>query len=78
MCCQKRSAITVCGECKEHYCVECIDAHTCGYHTVCWAHEKGLPLTCIDVKFSCFALCGVLCREGLRSTLVYLGDSRGG
>ena len=27
----------------------------------------------IDVDFSYFALCSVLCREGLWSTLVYLG-----
>ena len=27
----------------------------------------------MDVKFSYFALCSVLCREGLRSTLVHLG-----
>ena len=30
LCCQKRSTITVCGEFQEHYCDECIDAHTCG------------------------------------------------
>ena len=30
LCCQKRSIIAVCGECKEHYCAECIDAHTGG------------------------------------------------
>jgi hypothetical protein len=35
LCCQKRCTITVCGECKEHYCAECIDPHTCGYDTVC-------------------------------------------
>ena len=33
-CCQKRSTITVFGECKEHYCEECIDAHTCGKQVV--------------------------------------------
>ena len=27
-CCQKRSTITVCGECEEHYCAECIDIYT--------------------------------------------------
>ena len=30
LCCQKRSTITVCGECEEHYCAECIDTHACG------------------------------------------------
>ena len=24
LCCLKRSIITVCGECEEHYCAECI------------------------------------------------------
>ena len=28
LCCHKRSTITVCGECKEHYCRQCIDTHT--------------------------------------------------
>ena len=31
----------------------------------------------INVEFSYFALCSVLCREGLWSTLVYLGASLG-
>ena len=26
----KRSTVAVCDECKEHYCTECIDTHTCG------------------------------------------------
>ena len=30
LCCQKRSTVAVCDECKEHYCTECIDTHTCG------------------------------------------------
>ena len=30
LCCHKRSTVIVCGECKEHYCWECIDTHTCG------------------------------------------------
>ena len=34
LCCQKRSAITACGECQEHYCDECINAHTCGEQIV--------------------------------------------
>ena len=35
LCRQKCSTITVCGECKEHSCAECMDAHTCGDRTVC-------------------------------------------
>ena len=35
LCCQKRSTIAVCDECKEHYCTECIDIHTCGTNVVC-------------------------------------------
>ena len=27
--------VAVCHECKEHYCTECIDTHTCGTHVVC-------------------------------------------
>ena len=30
LCCQKRPTVAVCDECKEHYCTECIDTHTCG------------------------------------------------
>ena len=30
LCCQKRSTVAVCDECKEHYCTACIDTHTCG------------------------------------------------
>ena len=26
----ERSTVVVCDECKEHYCTECIDTHTCG------------------------------------------------
>ena len=26
----ERSTVAVCDECKEHYCTECIDTHTCG------------------------------------------------
>ena len=33
--CQKRSTITFCGECKEHYCAGCIVAHTVGDNTIC-------------------------------------------
>ena len=35
LCCQRRSTVAVCDECKEHYCNECIDTHTCGTHVVC-------------------------------------------
>ena len=35
LCCQKRSTVTVCDECKEHYRTECIDTHTCGSNLVC-------------------------------------------
>ena len=35
LCCWKPSTITVCGECEEHYCAECIDTHTCGTNVVC-------------------------------------------
>ena len=41
LCCQKRSTITVCGECEEHYCAECIDTHTCGTNVVCLVQYKG-------------------------------------
>ena len=26
----ERSTVAVCDECKEHYCTECFDTHTCG------------------------------------------------
>ena len=42
LCGQKHSTITVCCECKEHYCAECIDTQICGCNTVCEAHEKWL------------------------------------
>ena len=35
LCCQQRSTITVCGECEEHYCAECVDTHTCGTNVAC-------------------------------------------
>ena len=35
LCCQRRSTVAVCDECKEHYCNECIDTHTCGTNVVC-------------------------------------------
>ena len=35
LCRQKRSTVAVCDECKEHYCTECIDTHTCGTNVVC-------------------------------------------
>ena len=35
LCCQRRSTVAVCDECKEHYCIKCIDTHTCGTNVVC-------------------------------------------
>ena len=35
LCCHKRSTVTVCGECKEHDCSECIDTHTYGNNVMC-------------------------------------------
>ena len=35
LCCQKPFTVAVCDECKEHYCTECIDTHTCGTNVVC-------------------------------------------
>ena len=35
LCCPKRSTVTLCDECKEHCCTECIDIHTCGSNVVC-------------------------------------------
>ena len=35
LCCHKHSTVTVCDECKEHYCCECIDTHTCGNNIIC-------------------------------------------
>ena len=29
LCCHKRTT-TICGQCNERYCAECIDLHTCG------------------------------------------------
>ena len=49
---------TVCGECKEHHCADCIDAHTCGANTVCQAHEKRHALM-LNVAISPYAVCSV-------------------
>ena len=35
LCCHKHSIVTICGECKEHYCSECIDTHTWGNDIIC-------------------------------------------
>ena len=40
LCCQRRSTVAVCDECKEHYSNECIDTHTCGTNVVCELHYK--------------------------------------
>ena len=34
LCCHKCSTITVCGECEEHYCHECIGTHTFGNNMI--------------------------------------------
>ena len=34
LCCQRRSTVAVCDECKEHCCNECIDTHTCWTNVV--------------------------------------------
>ena len=65
LCCQKRSTITVCGECQEHYCEECIDAHTCGEQVVYEAIHDGHTLmlnSTIWAYATCFVgkVCGPL------------------
>ena len=47
--CQNRSTITVCGECEEHYCAECIDTHTCGTNVVL----STMQMTFGVVEFNC-------------------------
>ena len=72
LCYQKCSTITGCGECQEHYSDEYIDARTCEEKIV----SKILAntrVTHIDIESSYFAFCGVLCREGLPSTLGQCG-----
>ena len=32
---QSMATVAVCDECKEHYCTECIDTHTCGTNVIC-------------------------------------------
>ena len=39
LCCQKRSTVAVCDECKEHYCTECIDTGL--LLLICWATLYG-------------------------------------
>ena len=65
LCRQKRSTITVCGECQEHYCDECIDAHTCGEQVVHQAMHDGHTLmsnSTIWTYATCFVgnVCGPL------------------
>ena len=69
LCCQKRSTVAVCDECKEHYCTKCIDTHTCGTSLL-----STIQMTVGVVEFTDIALfCNVLCREGAQSIMVYLG-----
>ena len=70
LCCQRRSTVAVCDECKEHYCNECIDTHTCDE---CCSLST-LQMTVGVVEFTDIALlCNVLCREGVQCNVVYLG-----
>ena len=76
MYCQKQSTIAACGECKEHYCAKCVDAHTCGI-VLFVGHMR----SDMDVEFSHFALCSMLCREGWRCTFpggASLGEGKSG
>ena len=69
LCCQKRSTVAVCDECKEHYCTECIDTHTGGTNVVCT-----IQMTVGVAEFTDIALlCNVLCREGVQCNMVCLG-----
>ena len=69
LCCQKRSTVAVCDECKEHYCTQCIDTHTCGTNVVC-----SVQMTVGVVEFTAIALlCNVRCREGVQCNVVYSG-----
>ena len=71
LCCQRRSTIAVCDECKEHYCNECIDTHTCGTNVVL---SITLQMTVGVVEFTDPALfCNMFCREGVQCNVVYLG-----
>ena len=64
LCCQKRSTVAVCDECKEHYCIECIDTHLL----------STMQMTFGVVEFAAIALlCNVICREGVQCNVVYLG-----
>ena len=69
LCCEKRSTFAVCDECKEHYCTECIDTHTCGSNVV-----GEVQVTVGVLEFTAIALlCNVLCREGVQCNVVYSG-----
>ena len=69
LCCQKRSTVAVCDECKEHYYMNVLTPTLVGpmlfvkYNT--------------DDSWSCFTdialLCNVLCREDVQCNVVYLG-----
>ena len=72
--CHKHFTFTACGECKGHYCAECIDTHTYGDNTVCYARIKSRALV---LNSAALLDAVVLCRQGLRSTLAYLGGFSG-
>ena len=40
LCCYKCSTVTVCGECKEHYCPECFDTHSYPNDIIWQAHTE--------------------------------------
>ena len=59
LCCQKRTTITICGECRHHFYAESIDTQTCGDNAICQAHEKSHALmlnSAILPCATCFAL----------------------
>ena len=68
LCWKKRSTITICGECEEHYCVEQLWEQWCLLSTI--QMRFGV------IEFTAIALlCNVLFREGVQSNVVYLGAS---
>ena len=69
LCCQKRSTVAVCDECKEHYCTE----HPHLWDQCCFLST--LQMTVGVAEFTGIAvLCNVLCREGVQCNVVYLGS----
>ena len=70
LCCQKRSTITFCGECEEHYCAECIDPYL--WDQCCLLSTIQMTFGVVDFIAIAF-LCNVICREGVQSNMVYSG-----